>query len=311
MRIDAYILYFGQASLFFFFFFFFLNETTNLKFAVFSDSILNSAVIPAENGTQDVPGVQQMFDPSIGTTLDLELAMSPPRSFDNSSVCKDNTSPLTNMHEPISRKLKPKDTSLMDCHDASLLTLQVPESRNGINSAAELQEDILMETVPHINLEEIIEKFTSESNHGFIETESNIGSSVSEKEHRTVGEDSAALQDGLPPAEGSFTNLPDEKPKTGAPSKVTVKVKTSAVITEDSLDEESFYDVLMTYHCKLCSEIFIDKGRLLKHYREVHKSVSTTKLIVYTVLVLVVFMCFDEQVCGLAFISIGILNLSI
>ncbi|XP_076033378.1 uncharacterized protein LOC143020672 [Oratosquilla oratoria] len=37
-----------------------------------------------------------------------------------------------------------------------------------------------------------------------------------------------------------------------------------------SLDEESLYDILMTYRCKVCSSMFVDKQQLIQHYQEAH-----------------------------------------
>ncbi|XP_066986068.1 uncharacterized protein [Macrobrachium rosenbergii] len=273
-------------------------ENTETKTSTLSEpagigTILSSPVMSLETSTvRSESVVQQIFSSSIEPSLDVGIEIPTSKNFDdNHGSCKDSSSHI-GMQEPrttcstsvVEEKLQQKNTSVINCPDTSMLTLQVAEEGKSSTPAPELQQDILLETVPHISLEEIIEKFTCESNHALHVLENEKTESViSEKKEEpteTIRKESVTLQDNSVSSQGMCNVMIDERPNVGTKSNVTVKLKTSANPVEESLDEESFYDILMTYKCKLCSEVFIDKARLMKHYCEVHKSRKGVKIYV-------------------------------
>ncbi|XP_068223560.1 uncharacterized protein [Palaemon carinicauda] len=231
--------------------------------------------------------VQQIFSSSINPSLDVGIEIPSSKNFENTQVSCEDSSPHISIQDPstaaVEEKIRHKNSSVINRSDASMLTLQVAEEGKSNISGPELQSDILLETVPHISLEEIIEKFTCESNHALhvLESEKISGFESEKKELAdTITKESSTLQDDSVSSQGMCSVLIDDRPNVSSKSNVTVKLKTSANVVEESLDEENFYDILMTYKCKLCSEVFIDKARLMKHYSEVHKSRKGVKIYV-------------------------------
>ncbi|XP_064105427.1 zinc finger protein 235-like [Macrobrachium nipponense] len=265
------------------------TKTSSLSEPAGIGTILSSPVMSLEtSAVRSESVVQRIFSSSIEPSLDVGIEIPTSKNFDdNHGSCKDSSSHI-NMQEPttsvVEEKIQQKNTSVIDCPNASMLTLQVAEHGKSSTSTPELQQDILLETVPHISLEEIIEKFTCESNHALHVLENEKTESVisvkKEAPTETIRKEPLTLQDNSVSSQGMCNVMVDERSNLRSKSNVTVKLKTSANVVEESLDEESFYDILMTYKCKLCSEVFIDKARLMKHYCEVHKSRKGVKIYV-------------------------------
>lgn len=257
-----------------------------------------------------------IFASQLESSLGLNVGVTASGSLSSNQACKSRNSVLNIQATPEPIGDRRDSPSILDCTDAPMLTLRVADEGGGM-STGELRRDILgIESVPHINLEEIIEKFTSSSSTHVIDSGSvpennrvitDIDNAVNESANPvlseiTVYKDHPLQQDHKLSLEKHIEVTSDVlQGDNRSPSKATTDdditrrtfvnsrsendkghfLKLSSISEKDDendtsviIDEESLYDIVMTYRCKLCSEVFVEKSGLLQHYKEVHKPVS-------------------------------------
>lgn len=307
---------------------------------------------PTGSSSETDLAAHQIFEAHLDSPLDLHPSVPPQSSSKITQQQQQHittSTPLITLHQENSHGVNSQISTktLMECSETSV-ALQVPqlESRD-----IEIKGEML-ETVPHISLEEIIEKFASDS-----QDDINISSEVpvspdssfpsitvfkndsldqpspsqlqrvshptimnqykkssqgtasqqyqKELQHTTVqfidtqhlGKTTHNLtQTTNHQSQSSYSvrSLSSLRGKSNESSSIRVKVLDShqtsrlsqgagsgSADEEDQMgvDEESLYEVVMTYRCKLCSQSFEEKSALLKHHREVHKPVGTAHLL--------------------------------
>lgn len=258
-----------------------------------------------------------IFASQLESSLGLNVGVTASDSLSTSQTCKSRNSVLNIQATPEPIEDRRDSPSILDCTDASMLTLRVTDEGGGM-STGELRRDILgIESVPHINLEEIIEKFTSSSS-----THHVIDSGGVSEDNRVITDINSSGDENASPVLSEITVYKDHplqqdhklslekhievtseilQGDTTSPSKSTTNdnitrrpfvnsrtendkgqfLKLSSIAEKNDendtsviIDEESLYDIVMTYRCKLCSEVFVEKAGLLEHYKEIHKPVS-------------------------------------
>ncbi|XP_071513038.1 uncharacterized protein [Panulirus ornatus] len=284
-------------------------------------NMLSSHIVAAGNSSAAELTSHQIFETQLESSLSLNAGVAPDSSSTGDHVSTSGNS-ILNLHATggIVENQR-RNSTLLDCSDAPVLTLQVPDESGGVTSG-EIRRDILgIESVPHINLEEIIEKFTDSNSqpHQVIDSTGEsivthpVGTTgstpVSNSEenvdidfpHMTVFKGSSLQQEKKRPALQESYSV---KPLTSLGSRsilrpsITVKLHSehnelspfehckysskSDVNEPVAIDEESLYDIVMTYRCKLCSEVFMEKSVLLQHYQDLHKPGGVVKIRVTT-----------------------------
>lgn len=272
--------------------------------------MLSSHIVAAGNSSASELTSHQIFDTQLDSSLGLNTGVAPSDSSSSGDQVSTNGNSVLNLHAAGGM-----------VEDAPVLTLQVPDESGGVTSG-EIRRDILgIESVPHINLEEIIEKFTDSSSQPHqvinnagesIVTHPSGSTPVSNSEenadadfpHMTIFKGSSFQQDRKRPLNSHVQTTTEPvlqesysvKPLTSLGSRsilrpsITVKLHSehnelspfehckysskSDVSEPMAIDEESLYDIVMTYRCKLCSEVFIEKSGLLQHYQDIHKPVG-------------------------------------
>ncbi|XP_042863119.1 zinc finger X-chromosomal protein-like [Penaeus japonicus] len=266
-----------------------------------------------------------IFASQLESSLGLNVGVTASDSLSTSQTCKSRNSVLNIQATPEPIEDRRDSPSILDCTDASMLTLRVTDEGGGM-STGELRRDILgIESVPHINLEEIIEKFTSSSS-----THHVIDSGGVSEDNRVITDINSSVDENASPVLSEITVYKDHplqqdhklslekhievtseilQGDTTSPSKSTTNdnitrrpfvnsrtendkgqfLKLSSIAEKNDendtsviIDEESLYDIVMTYRCKLCSEVFVEKAGLLEHYKEIHKPGGTVKIRVST-----------------------------
>ncbi|XP_045132200.1 zinc finger protein 865-like isoform X1 [Portunus trituberculatus] len=117
---------------------------------------------------------------------------------------------------------------------------------------------ITLDTVPHITLEEIIQKFASSP-----------GSPIDD------------LDDSTTTTITAITPPPDPAPLPPPPPTVSPRVKVKLLPEKrkgecevEELaegDDGCLYDVVVTYRCRVCGDVYDDKAALLYHHQQSHK----------------------------------------
>ncbi|XP_050739610.1 uncharacterized protein LOC127009982 [Eriocheir sinensis] len=130
---------------------------------------------------------------------------------------------------------------------------------------------ITLNRVPHITLEEIIQKFASSP-------DSPMSDSTDPSTTTTTTITALIPPSPPPPPVTSTANLsPRVKVKL-----LPETVKDDRVEGEGDGDEGCLYDVVVTYRCRVCGEGFEDKGHLLQHHHLRHKQGGTIRIRVTT-----------------------------
>ncbi|XP_069939489.1 zinc finger protein 39 isoform X2 [Cherax quadricarinatus] len=288
------------------------------------ENMLTSHIVAAESTSTAALTTNQLFDSQLESSLDLNTEVVASDSSNSSHKDNGNGNTLLNLHGTVGTVEDPKGSPLlMDCSGTPMLTLQVPDENSEVNSG-EIRRDLLdIESAPHINLEEIIEKFAGSSNHHEV-IDNASSSTISDHIETTIlstSENSAELtnitafkEESLlkkrsplephihivsePPIQSScsvksltsFTSRSNQR--SNIPGKFQNdhdelsfdKNKFSKFDANDpmAIDEESLYDIVMTYRCKICSEVFFEKSGLLEHYQDIHKPGGVIKIRVTT-----------------------------
>ncbi|CAL4085541.1 unnamed protein product, partial [Meganyctiphanes norvegica] len=216
-----------------------------------------------------------------------------------------------NSERIVSSKVNGKSLQLAETV-ASSLPLQ--DGTSTLLSLAETgqEDDMDIESVPHINLQKIIEEIANRDNQ-------------QELVNEAIGSGGSITIEGLPDPEGSsgiiLVECSDqdqelsEKQSKGLSlkskqnnlhmndlfdgfSKTSIRTnnfrkRASKIFLDtsqglcnepfdDTIDEDSLYDIVMTYRCKVCSQVFMEKPKLLQHYQEAHKPNGCTKIRIKT-----------------------------
>nr|XP_045603901.1 uncharacterized protein LOC123761761 isoform X1 [Procambarus clarkii] len=286
------------------------------------ENLLTSRIATSGNTSTTEHTTNQIFDSRLESSLCLNTGVGASHTSNASHQAKRSGNSILNLHTIGGTTEDQRgSSSLIDCSGAPMLTLQVPDE-NGEVTTGEIRRDLLgIESVPHINLEEIIEKFTGGSNHHHevidhaesinIETTTlptSEATTSADVTNITVFKEESLPQDRktrLKPhiriaSEPSIQSRYSVKPLTSLTgrsnprSNITVKlhndhelpfdqIKIKSELSEPmDIDEESLYDIVMTYRCKLCSEVFIEKSELLLHYQDIHKPGGVVKIRVTT-----------------------------
>ncbi|KAK4309061.1 hypothetical protein Pmani_019319 [Petrolisthes manimaculis] len=311
---------------------------------------------PAGSSSETDMAAHQIFEAHLEPPLDLHPSIQPQSSSKITHQQQQplsTSTPLITLHHGANGGISSQINThtLMECSETSVPTLQDPQLEP---SDIEVKEEVL-ETDPHISLEEIIEKFANDS-----QDDINISSGVpvssdSSFPSITVFKNASLDQPSPSQLQGSSQQTIINQYKMPSPGTVpqqddkglqyttvqfidsqhlrktthdltptmkhqsqssysvrslsslrgnssessSIRVKVldchqASILSQDAIigsaddedqigvDEESLYEVVMTYRCKLCSQVFEEKPALLKHHRKVHKPGGAVKIRVMT-----------------------------
>ncbi|XP_042204629.1 zinc finger protein 227-like isoform X2 [Homarus americanus] len=130
------------------------------------ENMLTSHIVAPVNTPTSELSANQIYDSQLESSLCLNAGVGPSESSGQNHHVSRNENSLLSFHTTGGTvEDQGEQSSLMDCSESPMLTLQVPDE-SGEVTTSEIRRDLLgIESVPHINLEEIIEKFTGSSNH--------------------------------------------------------------------------------------------------------------------------------------------------
>ena len=129
---------------------------------------------------------------------------------------------------------------------------------------------ITLDTVPHITLEEIIQKFASSP------------------------DSPDDTQDEPPTTTTTITAITSHQHPHPTPPPPSPPASVKVGVLQDGKDkakdeDECWYDVVVTYRCRMCGDVFGEKRKLLRHHLEQHKEVGCED---NGVLCVCLFVCF-------------------